>query len=29
MTTQTDQVLLDTNVLVYAMNRDAEHHGNP
>jgi predicted nucleic acid-binding protein len=26
MTTPTERVLLDTNVLVYAMNQDAEHH---
>jgi len=26
MATPTERALLDTNVLVYAMNRDAEHH---
>jgi toxin-antitoxin system PIN domain toxin len=28
MTTLTERVLLDTNVLVYAMNQDAEHHAS-
>jgi predicted nucleic acid-binding protein len=26
MPTPIERVLLDTNVLVYAMNRDSEHH---